>query len=70
MEKTPDVNENDEMINVEFTVKLSAVICALDKVEKRDAAPRILDTVRLEPVKEVKYPVVVDNTGTWIEDLT
>ena len=26
--------------------------------------------VRVEPVSEVKYPVVVERVGTWIEDRT
>ena len=32
--------------------------------------PRIELVVIEEPVREVKYPVVVDKIGTWIEDLT
>jgi hypothetical protein len=27
-------------------------------------------TVRVDPVREVKYPVVVDRFGTWIDDRT
>ena len=27
-------------------------------------------TVRVDPINEVKYPVVVDRVGTWIEDRT
>jgi len=28
------------------------------------------DTVRVDPVKEVKYPVVVERVGTLIDDRT
>jgi hypothetical protein len=27
-------------------------------------------TVRVDPINEVKYPVVVERVGTWIEDRT
>jgi len=27
-------------------------------------------TVIVEPIREVKYPVVVDRVGTWIEERT
>ena len=39
VENTPDVKEKEEIVNVEFTVKLSAVICALESVENTDVVP-------------------------------
>ncbi len=30
----------------------------------------IVETVRVDPVNEVKYPVVVDSVGTLIDDRT
>ena len=32
--------------------------------------PKIELVVIEEPVREVKYPVMMDKVGTWIEDLT
>ena len=39
-------------------------------VDSESEVPLIELTVRVEPVSEVKYPVVVERVGTWMEERT
>jgi hypothetical protein len=39
-------------------------------VDSEREVPLIELTVRVEPVNVVKYPVVVDKVGTWMEERT
>ncbi len=39
-------------------------------VDSESDVPLMEDTVKVEPVNVVKYPVVVDNVGTWTDDRT
>ena len=43
------------------------LVIRLDVVRE---VPLIELTVRVEPVREVKYPVVVDKVGTWMDERT
>jgi|LauGreDrversion4_2_1035121.scaffolds.fasta_scaffold31927_8 hypothetical protein len=37
-------------------------------VDSESDTPLMEETVRVEPVRVVKYPVVVERVGTWTED--
>jgi len=39
-------------------------------VDSEREVPLIELTVKVEPVSVLKYPVVVDKVGTWIDDKT
>jgi hypothetical protein len=39
-------------------------------VDSDSDVPLIDDTVRVDPVIVVKYPVVVERVGTWMDDRT
>jgi hypothetical protein len=39
-------------------------------VDSESDTPLMELTVRVDPVRVVKYPVVVDRVGTWMEDRT
>jgi hypothetical protein len=60
VENEPDVNEKDEIVRVELTVKLFTVI----------SPPVIDDAEIVDPVSEVKYPFVIESVGTRTDERT